>query len=70
MNPRARTPDIRSRRDERLFAVQPEATEFTSAEFHPPPRNAAARLPALSPAAAGGGDGRKRILCPVFLGGW
>jgi hypothetical protein len=36
-----------------LSAVQPEATEFTSAEFHLPPRNATARHPTLSAAAAG-----------------
>jgi len=38
--------------DEQLFAVQPEATEFTSAEIHPPPRNATARLHNLFAAAA------------------
>ena len=36
------TPDIRRRRDERLFAVQSEATEFTSAGFHLPPGNVTA----------------------------
>jgi hypothetical protein len=57
--------------EERSFTVPPEATEFTSAVFHPPLRNATARLLTLSPAAAaGGGGGRKGILCRVFLGGW
>jgi len=35
--------------EERLPAVPPEATEFISAEYHPPPRHATARHLILSP---------------------
>jgi hypothetical protein len=48
-----------------LIAVQPEATEFTSAEFHHPPRNATDRLPILS-AAADGDGGAERVFCVGF----
>jgi len=53
-----------------LSAVQPEATEFTSAEFHLLPRNATARHPILSAAAGagGGGGGGKDIFVSGLLG--
>jgi hypothetical protein len=52
-----------------LSAVQPEATEFTSAEFHLPPRNATARHPTLSAAAAAAaGGGGKDIFVSDLLG--